>query len=94
MYCDTSDLRDLASSMLFVGSIFGNILLGIAGDIYGRKRVLQISWFIASLCTIGVAFTYNTTLLMIINFILGFFSWPVLNLLLLILNEETSEQYR
>ncbi|KAL4446441.1 hypothetical protein ABPG74_001182 [Tetrahymena malaccensis] len=94
LYCNNSNIRDLACSMLFVGSIFGNILLGIAGDIYGRKIVLQISWFISSMCTIGIAFTYNQFVLITMNFIVGFFSWPVLNLLLLLLNEETSEQYR
>lgn len=74
MYCDESHLRDLASSLLFVGSVIGSILLGIAGDIYGRKFVLITSWFIASLSVIGIAFTHNIPVLIIMNFIFGFFS--------------------
>ncbi|KAL4446440.1 hypothetical protein ABPG74_001181 [Tetrahymena malaccensis] len=94
MYCDQSKFREIACSLLFVGSVIGSILLGIVGDIFGRKKILIISWALSSLSIVGITLTQSIPLLIVMNFTFGFFSQPVQNLLLLLVNEETSESHR
>ncbi|KAL4485692.1 hypothetical protein ABPG72_010954 [Tetrahymena utriculariae] len=94
MYCEQSKFREIACSLLFVGSVIGSILLGIVGDIFGRKKILIISWALSSLSIVGITLTQSIPLLIVMNFTFGFFSQPVQNLLLLLVNEETSESHR
>ena len=68
VYCDKEWVIYLTTSILFIGWIFGAVVLGWVSDNYGRKFVLFPSYFMIIFAGFITAFSPNLTFLVICRF--------------------------
>jgi MFS family permease len=54
LYCENEYKRPLAISVMYLGVVIGNLVMGALGDIKGRRYTILLSWFIGSLCVLGI----------------------------------------
>ncbi|KAL4446436.1 hypothetical protein ABPG74_001177 [Tetrahymena malaccensis] len=94
LYCDNRDLRSVAQSALFWGPIFGNIFFSFIADWKGRRLSLIVAWSLCTLGILGITFSYNIYQLILMMFITGFCLVPCNNLNLIIVNEQSGEDFR
>lgn len=59
-------------SFMFAGALVGTLILGRAGDKYGRKPILCVSAFIICVFGFATAFCNNITSLLVVRTIVGF----------------------
>ena len=68
----TEHQMDSIFAVVFAGALFGTLLLGPAGDIYGRKPIFIVTAFIIAISGVVTAFCTNYTQLVIARFFVGF----------------------
>ncbi len=68
----TNDETALITSMLFIGAIFGTLLLGPLADKKGRKPIFILAGSIISIFSLAVAFCTNYWSLLSMLFMVGF----------------------
>ena len=97
LYCSRANERNLIQSMVFVGSIFGLVLMNLVSDRYGRKVSFRISLFLcllgAVLVTIG-SFAMNSLLIMVGQFVSGFGSCSCYTLAIVLISDCSSDVFR
>lgn len=94
IHCDNEYLISLATSMLFIGWIFGAGILGWFADNYGRKRVIFVSISIVMLFGIISAFMPNIYLFIVCRFIIGFFLPGTFPYMFVLITEIVGTRYR
>ena len=62
----------LIISVLFAGSLFGTLILGPMGDVYGRRPIYLISSTLVSLFGLGTSFASSYYALLTMIFCVGF----------------------
>lgn len=72
LYCNSKGFRDYLNSSTFIGSIFGTFIISYFAETLGRKKILLISWGIATVGIVGSAIAFDKYWLLITNFISGF----------------------
>ena len=94
VYCDDEWLISLATSMLFIGWIFGAGTLGWFADNYGRKVVIFVS--ISVVIVVGCVSAFMPTLYMFIicRFIVGFFLPGTFPYMFVLISEIVGSKYR
>ena len=73
IYCEKAWLINLSTSIIFVGTGFGSLIVGWLADNYGRKPILFISVTLITWFGFLSAFMPNIYLLICCRFIIGFF---------------------
>ena len=73
IHCDTDWMIYMTTSILFIGWLFGAIVLGWMSDKYGRKKVLFTSTFMMLLCSLVAPFVNNIYAFIVMRFLVGFF---------------------
>jgi hypothetical protein len=68
----TEHQMDSIFAVVFAGALFGTLLLGPAGDTYGRKPIFIVTAFIIAISGVVTAFCTNYTQLVIARFFVGF----------------------
>jgi hypothetical protein len=68
----TEHQMDSIFAVVFAGALFGTLLLGPAGDIYGRKPIFTLTALIIAISGVVTAFCTNYTQLVIARFFVGF----------------------
>ena len=68
----TEHQMDSIFAVVFAGALFGTLLLGPAGDIYGRKPIFILTALIIAISGVVTAFCTNYTQLVIARFFVGF----------------------
>ena len=68
----TEHQMDSIFAVVFAGALIGTLLLGPAGDIYGRKPIFIVTAFIIAISGVVTAFCTNYTQLVIARFFVGF----------------------
>ncbi|XP_046583399.1 organic cation transporter protein-like [Haliotis rubra] len=71
MVCGTRALRSLANSILFAGLLFGSLVFGIISDLCGRKKSVLLAAVLYLGTGIGIAFSPNYLVFVIISFFNG-----------------------
>ena len=67
----SAEMLSLCLGLSLFATGFGGIIFGALGDLYGRKKVLQWTIIIYSICTLLCAFTWDFYSLLIFRFITG-----------------------
>ena len=94
LYCGSTWLIHMSSSILYFGKLFGTFIMGWLADIYGRKTVLYPSYaFLLTISLLGTVMP-NIWLFLISRFLTGFTMDAASNQILLILSEFVSTRYR
>lgn len=73
LQCENGWIKQLLSSVVFVGWALGAFILGSAADNHGRKKVIYFSTFIIIALGFLTAFLESIYLIVISRFIIGFF---------------------
>ncbi|OEU20287.1 MFS general substrate transporter, partial [Fragilariopsis cylindrus CCMP1102] len=68
----TEHQMDSIFAVVFAGALFGTLLLGPAGDIYGRKPIFILTALIIAISGVITAFCTNYIQLVIARFFVGF----------------------
>ncbi|XP_050395547.2 solute carrier family 22 member 3 [Patella vulgata] len=71
LVCERSGLSDLSQTMLNFGMAIGSSTLTLASDKYGRKPVSVLSHLVVLATGLGVAFSPNYTVLIVMRFLNG-----------------------
>lgn len=71
--CESSWLIEITTSVLFIGWVFGSVVLGSVSDNYGRKIPLFVSMAVLLFVGFISAFMPNIYAFIICRFIIGFF---------------------
>jgi len=79
-------------SAMFLGCIIGNLFIGSLGDFWGRRKTLLLCWFASTLAVINLIFSYHKYQLLAGFFFLGLFFWPIQNLGVIMISEQSSNQ--
>ena len=94
IYCNSSWTVYMSTSILFIGWLFGAIVLGWLSDNYGRKNILFISVFVMLLFGLIGPFMPNLTLFFICRFFVGFFRPGVSVIMFILISELVGARYR
>ncbi|KAG5668603.1 hypothetical protein PVAND_016539 [Polypedilum vanderplanki] len=94
LVCDKEAIASKLSLALYTGCIFGGILLGIVGDIFGRKFVFNIAICPLIVAAFVTSYAQTTTMYFISRFIVGFCGFGISNTFFVLLIENCERQYR
>ena len=94
IYCDKDWAIYMSTSIYFIGSLFGSIVLGWISDNYGRKNTLFTSYFFLLLSGLCVLFMPTLETFMICRFIVGFFKTGTIVTMYVLISEIVGEKYR
>ena len=72
LHCDTEWLVFLSTSIIFIGAMFGAVILSWISDNYGRKKLLFVSYFFGHFANFLSAFMPTIALFILFRFIAGF----------------------
>ncbi|XP_048236592.1 organic cation transporter protein-like [Haliotis rufescens] len=72
MVCDNEILRSHSNMIDFAGGLFGALVCGPIGDMFGRKKALIGTVVINSLANVAIAQSVNFAMFAVFNFVLGF----------------------
>jgi putative MFS transporter len=61
----------LLASMTFAGQLVGNLAAGTASDLYGRRRVFQVTMVMWGLASLAAALSWSVGALMVFRFLIG-----------------------
>jgi MFS family permease len=86
LYCQRGPLRDTTISIMYSGVVFGNMAIGLIGDILGRRKTIILTWAIGTLMIIGLSLAPSFMAVEIMMFMAGFFAWPPLNVSIIMAN--------
>jgi len=71
---------------MYSGVVFGNMAIGLIGDILGRRKTIILTWAIGTLMIIGLSLAPSFMAVEIMMFMAGFFAWPPLNVSIIMAN--------
>ncbi|XP_045194844.2 organic cation transporter protein-like [Mercenaria mercenaria] len=74
MVCDDAILKSNAQMVNFAGIFAGSLLTGIFSDKFGRKTTMCTSLTLIFACSLGMAWSPNYTVFIILTFFVGFFN--------------------
>ncbi|XP_033624128.1 organic cation transporter protein-like [Asterias rubens] len=72
LVCDSGVLASLLMSLQFVGVALGSVVMGQAGDTFGRRLVAMVSTAFIALFGTVISFTWNVYLMAVLRLCLGF----------------------
>ncbi|XP_066923418.1 solute carrier family 22 member 3-like [Clytia hemisphaerica] len=90
--CDRSWLINLSTSMIFIGGLFGSIILNWLSDNFGRKKVTFISFFMILFTKLLSAYMPDSSLFITLRFLTGFFVGGIGSFVMI--TEVTGEKWR
>ena len=73
IYCDKDWAIYMSTSIFFIGSLVGSIVLGWISDNYGRKNILFVSFLILLLSGLFAPFMPSLEMFLFCRFLVGFF---------------------
>jgi MFS family permease len=79
---------------MYVGVVFGNLIFGALGDIYGRQRVVAVAWLLGSFGVLGIGLSESFGVLVFFTIFTGLTLWPPLNLAMIMVNEQCDTRFR
>ena len=94
IYCESSWLIYMTSSIFYLGKLVGAFVFGWMADTYGRKRILFPTLALALLTELAAIVTPNLWLFLMFRFFCGMFIAGLFNTLLLMVSEFVSTRYR
>ena len=94
IYCDSSWLIQVSTSIIFIGGGVGGILVGWAADNYGRKNVIFISVTMSILCGFLASLMPNIYFFIAFRFIIGLFMAGTNYQMSILLSEIVACKYR
>ena len=94
LVCNKKWLISLLSSMYFVGSLLGGIIMGWASDTFGRKRILFLSTAVVLLTSFAISFSPNLEGILVLRLVAGFFMIGTPGNASLLATESVSRRYR
>ncbi|XP_053401994.1 organic cation transporter protein-like [Mercenaria mercenaria] len=74
MVCDKKILKSNAQMVNFAGIFAGSFLTGIFSDKFGRKMTMCTSLTLILFCSLGMAWSPNYAVFVILTFLVGFFN--------------------
>ncbi|XP_066926841.1 solute carrier family 22 member 2-like [Clytia hemisphaerica] len=92
--CDNDWLVFLATSITFVGGVFGAVFLGWYSDNFGRKKILYVCFFFVILTNFLLIFMPSIASFIVFRFMTGFLVASVYPCYYVTLNETVGEKYR
>ena len=94
IYCGSSWLINMSSSILYFGKLFGTFIMGWLADINGRKKILYPSYILLLTFSLLSTVMPNIWLFLTCRFLTGFMVDAAANQILLLLSEFVSTKYR
>lgn len=73
LVCESRYLSKLATTLYFCGVMVGGLLFGYVADKYGRKPAMLVTLYCPILIGLGIAFSNNYYLFVILRFFMGMF---------------------
>ena len=89
LYCSQRDIRNLLTSMSFIGSVCGLACTALIS--LPRKKVLTFGWLLCTVGLVGAACSVNWKMFAVFYFIAGFGGNPTQIIHFTILAEQTSK---
>ncbi|XP_060606468.1 organic cation transporter protein-like [Ruditapes philippinarum] len=78
MVCDDTILKSNAQMVNFAGIFVGSLLTGVISDKFGRKLTMCTSLTLIFACSLGMAWSPNYIVFIVLTFLVGFFQcWTV-----------------
>ncbi|KAL4235001.1 hypothetical protein ACF0H5_006640 [Mactra antiquata] len=74
MVCDGAIMKSNAQMASLAGILVGSIITGLISDRYGRKITMCVSLSITLVCSLGMVWSSNYILYVILTFLVGFFT--------------------
>ena len=94
IYCGSSWLIYMSSSILYFGKLFGTFITGWLADIYGRKTILYPSFLIMLASSLLATVMPNIWLFLACRFIAGISEPGIFGCIFLIMSETVSTRFR
>ena len=94
IYCDKDWIIYMSTSIYFIGSLVGSMILGWIADNYGRKKLLFASFFILLLSGLFAPFMPNIGMFLVCRFLAGFFRTGLNVTMFVLISELVGEKYR
>ena len=94
IYCDKDWMIHITTSIMFIGWVFGAIILGWVADNYGRKIVLFPSMGVLLIIGFLSAFSPNISVFIVSRFIVGFFVPGTSVQMFILISELVGTKYR
>lgn len=73
LVCEKSYLPNIAQSIYFAGKLLGVLVFGIAGDMFGRRKVQLFSYVCGSLLAFASTFSLNFWMYVVLRFLTSVF---------------------
>ena len=73
LVCDKKYQTALSTTIYFTGVMFGGVVFGQLGDIFGRKPILLVCLYAPIALGIGVYFSTSYEMFTALRFFIGFF---------------------
>ena len=94
LVCDSFWLVYMASSVFYLGKLFGAFIGGWLSDSFGRKTVIYPSYTLLLLANLITIISPNIWLFLACRFVSGFATDAIVNQVLLLLSEFVTTRYR
>ena len=94
LYCSNKEYLDIVSVIYFVASCIAGLVFPSLADNFGRKKIMLISIFMASISIIVLGFTYDIRILIVSLFSIGFFLNGYETICLVYVTEISAKRFR